>query len=79
MLSVHRAGDPHDQQGHLLVVGQEPSLLAIAKGLLAHRAGVDRPHGREEILEPAFPRTLVRAEHALVLAGEGVAVIVFEE
>ena len=42
--AVADAGDPLHQQRHLLVAVQQPPLGAVAEGLLAHRAGVDRLH-----------------------------------
>jgi hypothetical protein len=76
---VALAGDPLDQKRHLLVAFQQPPLGAVAQRLLAHRAGVDRPHGRHEVFQPLLMLPLVGAEDALVFAGEGVAEAVLQE
>ena len=54
-------------------------MLAVAERLLGERARVDGLHRGEEGLEPLLGRALVRAEDALVLAGEGVPEAVLEQ
>ena len=78
-VAVQVARDALDQQRHLFVAVQQPALGPVAERLFAHRAGVDRLDGRDEILQPLLVRALVGAEHALVLAGEGVAVVVLQQ
>ena len=67
------------KQRHLLVAVQQPALGAVAQGLLAHRAGVDRRTADRKSCQPLLVRPLVGAEDALVLAGEGVAVVVLQQ
>ena len=76
---VHGARDAHDQQRHLLVAVQHAAVGAVAQGLLAHGAGVDGADGGQQVLEALLARALVGAEDALVLAGEGVAVVVLQQ
>ena len=78
-VAVHGARDAHDEQRHLFVVVEQPARGAVAQRPLAHRAGVDRAHGGEEVLQPLRVRALVGAEDAVVLAGEGVAEVVFQQ
>ena len=78
-VAVAAAGNPLHQERHLLVLVQQPPLGTVAEGLFAHRAGVDRLHGREKILQSLPLRSLVRAEHALIFAREGVAVVVLQQ
>jgi len=69
----------HDQQGHLFVALQQAMAFAVGQRLAAHAAGVDGADRVEERPQAFLERALVRAEHAVVLAGEGIAVGVLQQ
>ena len=75
---ARRARHAHDQQRHLLVLVEQAAALAVAQRLLGQGAGIDLAHGIEQVGEPLLARPLIDAEHAVVLAGEGVAIAVFQ-
>ena len=79
LLPVSLAGDPHYQQGHLLVPVEKSAVDPVSQGFLAHRAGIHLPHGVQQCLQSLLPGALVDAKDAFVLAGEGVAVRVFQK
>jgi hypothetical protein len=76
--SARGARQAHDQNGHLLALAEQAASLAVAQRLFAHGAGMDPAHGVEQLRQALAPRAAIGAEHAVVLAGEGVAVAVFE-
>ena len=76
---VHVAADAHDEQRHLLVAVEEVSVGAVAEGLRADGARVDGAHRVLEDPVAFLEAALVRAEHALVFAGKGVADTVLEQ
>ena len=78
-VTVELARDALHEERHLLVAVDEAAVQPVGEGLLAHRARVDGAHGRDELGQTLLRITLVAAEHALVLAGEGVAVRVLEQ
>jgi hypothetical protein len=70
--------DAHDQQRHLLVLFEQAAALPVAQRLFAQRAGIDLADGVQQFFQALLARTVVDAENALVLPGEGVAVLVFK-
>ena len=73
------SADPLHQDRHLLVGAVEPPVAAVFEGLTAHRRGVDGAHGVLQRVQPLFGRALIGTEDRFVLAGEGIAEVVFQQ
>ena len=79
VLPVSVARHAHYEQRHLLVALEEVPVGAVHYGVDVFGAGVYLPHGALKDLVALGQRTLIGAEHAVVLAGEGVAEAVLQK
>ena len=79
VLAVEGARHAHDQQGHLFVAVEHPTVGPVAQGFFGHGAGIDFADGGQQVLQAFLARALVGAEDAFVGAREGVAVVVLQQ
>ena len=68
-----RAGDPLDQNCHLLISPVQPSLFPVFQRGQTHRAGIYSAYGFLKVLQTFLQMSAVCAENRLILAGKSIS------